>query len=104
MSAAPAETGRPKTPPIRRDWVSKTLAGCLLGLALSLAASALYSDMNAALPLPTRGQLAMWMVPPIWLGTLAGVYFFPSGLRAWLWLGAANAAAYGALLVIRLAS
>lgn len=86
-----------KPAPVQRDWVSKTLAGTLLGLALALGASGVFSQLNAAMPLPVRGQLAMWMVPPLWLGTLGLVYFFQSGLRAWLWLGGANLLAYGAL-------
>jgi len=104
MRAATAEASRRKPPAVRRDWVSKTLAGTLLGLSLALAPSGLYSEFNAAMPLPVRGQLMMWMVPPIWLGTLSGVYFFGSGLRAWLWLGGANAVAYGALLALRLSA
>lgn len=90
-----------KPPPIRRDWISKTLAGTLLGLALALGASGLFSHLNAGMPLSVRGQLAMWMVPPVWLGTLGGVYFFASGLRAWLWLGGATVLTYGALLALR---
>lgn len=86
-----------KPAPVQRDWVSKTLAGTLLGLALALGASGVFSQLNAAMPLPVRGQLAMWMVPPIWLGTLGLVYFFQSGLRAWLWLAGANVLAYGVL-------
>lgn len=90
-----------KPAPIQRDWVSKTLAGTLLGLALALGASGVFSQLNAAMPLPVRGQLAMWMVPPLWLGTLGLVYFFQSGLRAWLWLGGANLLAYGALWCLK---
>lgn len=101
MSAAPIDSRRAKPAPIRPDWFSKTLGGLLLGLALALAASALYSDMTASMPLPTRGQLVMWMVPPIWMGVFSGVYFFTSGLRAWLWLGGANVLAWGVLLAMR---
>jgi len=100
MSDAHAKPVRHKTPPIRRDWLAKTLAGTVLGATLALGVSGLYSHLHAGLALPTRGQLAMWMVPPIWLGALSGVYFFSSGLRAWLWLGAGNALVYGALLAL----
>ncbi|OZI30976.1 hypothetical protein CAL29_23780 [Bordetella genomosp. 10] len=96
------EPVRRKPAPIRRDWVSKTLAGTLLGLTLAMAASGIYSQFAANTPLPIRGQLMMWMVPPIWLGTLSGVYFFTSGARAWLWLGSANAAAFCAWLLLRM--
>ncbi len=74
----------------RRDWVSKTLAGALLGLALAFAFSGLLSQALQPMALPTRGQLVMWSVAPVWLGVWGGVYFFSSGLRAWLWLGAAT--------------
>jgi hypothetical protein len=92
---------RSKPAPIQRDWVSKTLAGALLGLALALGASGVFSQLNADMPLPVRGQLAMWMVAPVWLGTLGSVYFFQSGLRAWLWLAGASLLIHGALLVLR---
>lgn len=87
---------------IRRDWSSKTLAGTVLGLTLAFGVSAIYATLHTSLPLNIRGQLAMWMVPPIWLCALGGVYFFTSGLRAWFWLGAANLLAYGAWLALRL--
>lgn len=87
--------------PIRPDWVSKTLAGVLLGLTLAMAISGVFSQLALDMPLPTRGQLMMWMVPPIWLGVCSGVYFFASGLRAWLWLGGANLIAYGLMFGLR---
>ena len=78
--------------PIRPDWVSKTLAGLVLGLCLALIASALLMTQLRGMPLAVGGQLAMWLVPPVWLGVLSGVYFFRSGLHAWAWLLGANAA------------
>lgn len=91
-----------KPPPIRRDWVAKSLAGALLGFGLALGISGLFVSLNPGMALPVKGQLAMWMLAPIWLGTLAGSYFFSSGLRAWLWLGAAGALVLGALSALRL--
>lgn len=89
-------------PPIRRDWLSKTLAGFVLGAVLALGCSGLFLQFNADMPLSVRGQLAMWMVPPVWLGVLGGVFFFASGLRAWLWLGGAGALVLGALSALHL--
>lgn len=86
--------------PVQRDWLSKTLAGFVLGAVLAIACSGLFSRLNAAMPLAVRGQLAMWMVPPVWLGVLGGVYFFSSGVRAWLWLGAAGAFVTGAFYLL----
>ncbi|MFD4840086.1 hypothetical protein ACFWP0_21475 [Achromobacter sp. NPDC058515] len=88
-----------KPAPIRRDWISKSLAGSLLGFALALGASALLAAAMAGVPLATRSQLAMWLVPPVWLGILSAVYFFESGLRAWAWLGGACLALYGGLFL-----
>lgn len=91
-----------KLPPIRRDWVSKTLAGMLLGFTLALGCSGLFARLNPDMAASIKAQLAMWMVAPIWLGTLGGVYFFASGRRAWLWLGGANLLLFGALAAVRL--
>lgn len=90
---------RDKPAPIRRDWISKSLAGAVLGFALALGASSLLAALTAEMPLATRSQLAMWLVPPVWLGVLGGVYFFASGLRAWGWLGGACLALYGGLFL-----
>jgi hypothetical protein len=86
---------------IQRDWISKTLAGVLLGLALAFGASGLLSAWTEPMPLPTRGQLVMWIVPPVWLAVCSGVYFFTTGRRAWAWLGLANLLTYGLLLAVR---
>ena len=91
------------TQPIQRDWLSKTLAGVLLGAVIALVCSGWFTQLNSEMPFAIRGQLAMWMVPPIWLGVLSGTYFFGSGARAWLWLGAASVLSGGSLAVLRLA-
>ncbi|WP_419341081.1 hypothetical protein ACM1PE_23140 [Achromobacter sp. PD1] len=90
-----------KPAPIRRDWISKSLAGALLGFALAMGASAALAAWTAGIPLATRSQLAMWLVPPVWLGVASTVYFFTSGLRAWIWLGGACVLLYGGLLVVK---
>lgn len=92
---------RRKPDPIRPDWISKTLAGLLLGLGLAISCSGLLAAVLTGMPLPVSGQLVMWLLPPIWLGTLALVYFFSSGLRAWAWLGLANVLALGAWWLAR---
>lgn len=98
MADVPVEAAadrRAKPAPIQRDWISKTLAGLLLGLGLALGCSGLLAALLPAMPLPVSGQFVMWLVPPVWLLALSLVYFFSSGLRAWLWLGAANALVLG---------
>jgi hypothetical protein len=85
---------------LSRDWLAKSLAGTLLGLAIALALSALFTHFNADMPLAVRAQLAMWMVVPLWLGILSGVFLFSSGRRAWLWLGGASLGLYGLLALL----
>lgn len=99
MPAVPAKAVEPaalaKPRPIRPDWVSKTLAGLLLGFSLAIITSGLLMTQLQGMPLPVSGQLAMWLVPPVWLGVLSFVYFFSSGLRAWAWLLGTNAVTLG---------
>lgn len=84
------------------DWWSKTLAGTLLGFSLAVGCSGLLSWALGGLPLTIRGQLVMWLIAPVWLGTLSGVYFFRSGKRAWAWLAAGNLLVFGLLALSRL--
>lgn len=86
---------------IRRDWLAKTLAGLLLGLVLALAASGLFVHFASGIASSVRVQLSMWLVMPVWLGVLGGSYFFHSGARAWLWLGAAAIILVGGLAAVR---
>jgi drug/metabolite transporter (DMT)-like permease len=83
---------------IRRDWLVKSVAGTLLGLALAFGCSGLFVFFNPDMSASVRAQLAMWMVMPIWLGTLSAVFLFRNGWRAWIWLGGANLLVYGALI------
>lgn len=100
MTAATPSNSTPSEPPkppksVRTDWLSKTLAGLLLGLSLAFIAAGILMALLRGVPIAVSGQLAMWLVPPVWLGVLSFVYFFSSGLRAWSWLLAANGAALG---------
>jgi len=95
MSAARPKIASP-------DWFSKTLAGTLLGFTLAIGCAGLFNWLAADMPLGVRGQLAMWLTAPVWMGVLSGVYFFRSGKRAWAWLGGANLLAFGFLLASRL--
>ncbi|MBI1907070.1 MAG: hypothetical protein HYS20_12685 [Rhodocyclales bacterium] len=94
MSAAKPNTMSP-------DWFSKTLAGALLGLTLAIGCAGLFNWLAGSMPIAVRGQLAMWLTAPVWMGVLSGVYFFRSGRRAWAWLGGANLLVFGALLATR---
>ncbi|ATQ66788.1 MULTISPECIES: hypothetical protein [Methylosinus] len=89
--------------PFRRDIVSKSLAGVVLGFALALALVGLFARLGPqGLEGGNKYQLVMWMIAPIWLSVLAFVFLFRSGLRAWLWLGGASLLAHGGLHACRL--
>ena len=88
---------------IRRDWVGKTSAGAVLGFSLALALAGLFAWLSpGGLATPNKFQLVMWLVAPIWLTTPRFCFLFYSGIRAWLWLGAANLLAYAGLFACRL--
>lgn len=87
---------------IRRDWISKSLAGALLGFSLALGCSGLFARLASGMVMALKVQLTMWMVMPIWLAVLSGCFLFRSGKRAWLWLGVANLVVFGALAATRL--
>lgn len=87
---------------IRRDWVSKTSAGAILGLSLAIALAGLFAWLSpGGLETTNKFQLVMWLVAPIWLTTLSLCFLFASGKRAWLWLGGANLMAYASLFACR---
>ncbi|MBM3563202.1 MAG: hypothetical protein FJX16_00950 [Alphaproteobacteria bacterium] len=87
---------------IRRDWVGKTSAGAILGFSLAIALAGLFAWLSPGrLATPNKFQLVMWLIAPIWLTTLSLCFLFSSGMRAWLWLGAANLAAYAGLFACR---
>lgn len=87
---------------IQHDWFFKSMAGLLLGFTLAIGCAGLFNGLAGGMPLTVRGQLAMWLTAPVWLGGLSGVYFFRSGLRAWAWLGGANLLVFGLLAALRL--
>jgi|AGTN01.3.fsa_nt_gi hypothetical protein len=80
-------------------WCCKVLAGTVLGFFLAAALAGIF--VWTAPAGPGKFQLAMWLVAPLWLGTLSAVFLFRDGVRAWMWLGGANAAAYAALFLCR---
>lgn len=75
---------------IQRDWISKSVAGVVLGLLLGLGCSALFMELAPDMMANIKVQLAMWMVTPIWLGVLSMSFLFQDGKRAWMWLVLAN--------------
>ena len=88
-----------------RDWFGKVSAAAVLGLALSLALTCsfalLLSDGDSYFT--AQGQVAMWLVAPIWCGVLGFCFLFRSGARAWGSLGLANVAAWALYVALRVA-
>lgn len=85
-----------------RHWFGKASAGVVLGYALSVA-------LSGVIALATPGgfagegkvQFTMWMIAPVWANVLGFVFLFRDGVRAWAWLGAATAAAFGLLWAMK---
>ena len=94
------KTGRRET--LSRDWLSKTLAGVIGGFGLAIASSGLLACLTpGALDEQNKFQVAMWLVPPVWIGVMSAAFAMPDGRRAWLWLATVNAAAFSLLALIR---
>ncbi|WP_257386302.1 hypothetical protein [Tahibacter caeni] len=86
-----------------RHWFGKTCAGALLGFGLALATSGLFAWLGPGGVVAGDGkvQFVMWLVAPIWTGVLSCVFLFRDSRRAWLWLAAADAIAFGLLTLAR---
>lgn len=83
-----ADDSNRERPSLLRGCAGKTLAGVICGLAIALAASGLFMLPDTKYnTVYDKYQIAMWIVPPIWLAVLSVCYLFKSSLRAWLWLG-----------------
>ncbi|WP_115719331.1 hypothetical protein [Gallaecimonas mangrovi] len=83
---------------ISGHWLSKSLAGVVLGFLLALGLGSLFAIAGpGGLEAANKVQFVMWLVAPLWMLALSLVFLFKSGLRAWLWLGLANALVYGLL-------
>lgn len=88
--------------PVSRDWIGKTLAGVIGGFGLAIALSGLLACLTpGGLAVQDKQQVAMWLVPPVWIGAMSAAFVFRSGTRAWLWLGGAAAVALVCLGLVR---
>lgn len=87
-----------------KHWFGKVSAATSLGLTLTLALTctfaAAFSDGDGYFT--AQGQLAMWLVSPIWCMILSLCFLFRSGLRAWCWLALANLFAWALYAAVRL--
>jgi hypothetical protein len=80
--------------------LSKAFAGILLGAPLSAAALGVLiwawpgAWQNVVIPIT-------YFFFPVWAGVMAATYLFKTSSRAWIWLAAANALAFGLLWLVR---
>jgi uncharacterized BrkB/YihY/UPF0761 family membrane protein len=67
------------------------LLALVLGYPLAIALSgALHALMQLAGAGPVVGQLAMWVVFPLWVTVIALVFLLPHKRAVWLWLALGN--------------
>ncbi|SAL32753.1 hypothetical protein AWB64_03053 [Caballeronia sordidicola] len=101
MSSKAGKSGRDREN-LSRDWTLKTLAGVIGGFGIGIAASGLLACLTPGpLDAQNKFQVAMWLVPPVWIGVMSASFVFRSGLRAWLWLGGANAFGFAMFALAR---
>ncbi|ENU47639.1 hypothetical protein I6L25_06530 [Acinetobacter nosocomialis] len=88
--------------PIQPDWWSKTCAGGVLGLSLSIAIGNLVVLLGRPyVAMDLLVQLGMWSVPWVWMPIMFASYFFTTGQKALIYLSIANALAYSCIFVLR---
>jgi len=74
--------------PLSRDWIGKALAGVIGGFGLAIAVSGLFACLTSGgLAVQDKQQVAMWLVPPIWIAAMSAAFAFRTGARAGWWLG-----------------
>lgn len=79
-----------------RGWFGKASAATVLGFTLALALTCTFSTLFSTGDsyFTAQGQMAMWLMSPIWSLILGFCFFFRSGRSAWSWLAAANLLAW----------
>lgn len=97
MQISPPAPSPSRNAPQHRHLFFKGVVGLLLGFPLALWISWLVMYTGLGPPLaPTRDQVAMWFVVPLWCAALSLAFLADSRLRCVAWFAAANAIA-GAL-------
>lgn len=87
-----------------RDWFGKVSAAFVPGFTLALALTSTFRTLFAegdAL-FSAQGQIAMWMMSPIWCALLSLCFLFRSTARAWASLTIANLLAWALYATVRL--
>lgn len=87
-----------------RDWFGKLSAALILGFGVTLALTCIFSMLFASGDpyFSAQGQIAMWLMAPIWCALLGFCFLFRSAARAWTWLGLANLAAWALYAFLRI--
>lgn len=83
-----------------RDWLSFSLAAALPGLTLAILLSGVFQYAGDEMALD-KSQVAMWLVPPLWLAAAGLAFAAPTPAAAWWRLLLGNAAALCAFLAFR---
>lgn len=79
-----------------RDWLGKASAAFVLGFTLAVALTCTFGTLfsRGDSYFTPQGQMAMWLMAPVWCLILGLCFLFRSGPRAWAWLAAANLLAW----------
>lgn len=87
---------------IQPDWWSKSFAGWILGLSLSIACAALITLWGSEhLAKSLAPQIGMWSVPCTYLPLVCLAYFIPRGWQAVLLYSVLNVIAFAILFALR---
>lgn len=87
-----------------RGWFGKVSAAVVLGFTLTIALTCTFAKIfsHGDSYFTAQGQMAMWLVSPIWCLILSFCFLFHSGARAWGWLALANVVAWAAYAATRI--
>ncbi|KAA8735617.1 hypothetical protein F4V57_02160 [Acinetobacter qingfengensis] len=87
---------------IQPDWWTKTFAGLILGLSLSIAIGSLISIVSMGhfdrMLVP---QLGMWAIPWLWMIVFFAAYFFQKGWHAVLCYFILNIITFSCVFLLR---
>ncbi|MBC3919386.1 hypothetical protein H8L32_17985 [Undibacterium sp. CY18W] len=79
---------------------AKSLAAALLGLPLSVAIVGLLALFGPG-DVKTRTLPLLLLVFLVWIASMCSAFLFKTGLRAWLWMGAATLLGFTAIHLLK---
>lgn len=87
---------------IQPDWLGKSLAGLLPGLALAFVCVGFYAWYGpGSISSADKTQFNMWLVTPVWFCILSVVFLFQSARQAWLVLTSISGLLYCCFFLLR---